>query len=163
MPLISFASLPLTARVWVFAADRPVTGAAAERLLGTVDQYLATWAAHAQPLLAARDWRDDQFLAIGLDQSAAHASGCSIDGLFRVLQTAGPQAGGASLVSGGLVHYRDQHGAVQAISRGDFGELATQGAVSASTPVFDATVESVAAWRDGFETQAGKSWHAALL
>ena len=100
MPIVPFESLPASARVWVFATEQPVQGARAERFLGAVDHYLGQWTAHGHPLTCGRAWRDDQFLAVAVDQTDAYASGCSIDGLFRVLQTLQSELG-ATLVSGG--------------------------------------------------------------
>ena len=87
MPIVPFTSLPDSARVWVFGSDRPVRGASADTLLAAVDQFLAQWRAHGVPLHCARDWREDRFLAIGVDVNQENASGCSIDGLFRTLQS----------------------------------------------------------------------------
>jgi hypothetical protein len=162
MPRVDFRSLPDDARVWVFAADRPVTGPAAERLLGEVDGFLDGWAAHGQPLTCARDWREDRLLAIAVDQRDAHASGCSVDGLFRILGSLQATIG-ASLLGGGRVLYRDASGAVRTVSRDEFGTLATQGTVTGETPVFDATVSTAGAWRERLEKPAAESWHAALL
>lgn len=162
MPRVDFSRLPDDARVWVFAADRSLTPDAASRLLADVDRFLDGWAAHGQPLTCARDWRDDHFLAIGVDQSDAHASGCSVDGLFRVLRALEPQLG-ATLLGGGRVLYRDASGAVQSVSRDEFSTLGTRGVITSETPVFDATVSTAAAWRERFETPAAASWHAALL
>ena len=139
MPRIPFDSLPDSARVWVFASDRPVTGPHAARLLGEVDRFLDGWGAHGQPLTAARDWVDDRFLAVAVDQRDAHASGCSIDGLFRTLQRLEPEIG-ASLVGGGRVYYRDAGGRVHAVSRDEFSERGSRGDVTPATPVFDPTV-----------------------
>jgi hypothetical protein len=148
--------------VWVFAADRPLTGAGAERLLAAVDRYLAQWAAHGQPLTAAREWVSGQFLAVAVDQREAHASGCSIDGLFRTLQRLEPEIG-ASLVGGGRVHYRDADGRVRTVSRDEFSESGARGDVTPATPVFDPTVATAGDWRTRFERPAAESWHAALL
>src|SRR5690349_4201617 len=139
MPRVDFASLPDDARTWVFAADRPVTGDAADRLLAAVDDFLDRWAAHGQPLTCARDWRDDHFLAVAVDQRDAHASGCSIDGMFRVLKSLESSIG-ASLLGGGRVLYRDSRGRVRSTTRDEFGLMSGRGEVTASTPVFDATV-----------------------
>lgn len=162
MPRVDFRSLPEDARVWVFAADTPVHDEKAVRLLAEVDRFLDGWAAHGQPLTCARDWRDARFLAVAVDGRDAHASGCSIDGLFRVLKALEGQLG-ASLLGGGRVLYRDEAGAVRTVSRDEFSTLATQGAVSGATRVFDATVATAGAWRERFETPASESWHAALL
>ena len=162
MSSVPFGTLPGDARVWVFAADRPLTGASADRLLAAVDQYLAQWAAHGQPLTAAREWVRDQFLAVAVDQRDAHASGCSIDGLFRTLQRLEPEIG-ASLVGGGRVHYRDAAGRVHTVSRDEFSERGARGEVTPATPVFDPTVAPAGDWRARFERPAAESWHAALL
>src|ERR1043165_6960415 len=97
---IDFGTLPDDARLWVFAAPEPTTGERAQTLREAVDEYLEEWQAHGAELRCARDWRDDHFLAIGVDQSTAGASGCSIDGMFRVLQRL-QSALGAMLVGGG--------------------------------------------------------------
>jgi len=162
MPVVPFDALPDDARVWVFASESPLEEDSSRRLLDEVDRYLAQWRAHGQPLTCARTWRDDRFLTVGVDQTDAYASGCSIDGLFRALQALRPVLG-ASLVGGRLVHYRDGRGAIRSASREEFAELGAKGAVTAATRVFDPTVATVAEWRERFETDAGQSWHCALL
>jgi hypothetical protein len=162
MPRVSFDDLPDSARVWVFASDRPVAGAAADQLLAEVDRFLDQWRAHGAPLTCARRWTDEHFLTIAVDQSGAAASGCSIDGLFRSLKALEP-AIGASLVGGGRVHFRDATGAVRTVSRDEFTELGERGAVTPSTVVFDPTVSTLGDWSDHFETEASRSWHGALL
>jgi hypothetical protein len=162
MPIVPFESLPDDARVWVFAADHPVHGDRADRLLAEVDRFLAQWAAHGSPLRCARDWRDDRFLTIAVDQRDAHASGCSIDGLFRALKSL-ENTLGASLVAGGRVFYRDASGAVQGVDRPTFADLGAAGTVGRDTPVFDTSLTSLGEWRDRFETPAGRSWHRELI
>jgi hypothetical protein len=162
MPQLPFDQLPADARVWVFASDRPVTGEHARQLLAAVDDYLARWSAHGQPLTAARDWTNDRFLAVAVDQRDAHASGCSIDGLFRSLQQLGARIG-ANLVGGGRVHFRDAAGAIHTVARHEFTEQAARGDVTGQTVVFDPTVATAADWRARFERPAHESWHAALL
>jgi hypothetical protein len=162
MPRVSFESLPAAARLWIFAAERPVTGSAARRLLDAVDEHLERWNAHGSPLTCAREWTEDRFLTIGVDQSTAGASGCSIDGLFRVLKGLEGELG-TRLVGGGTVYYRDPAGPIVAVSREEFSELAADGAVRADTRVFDLTVATAADWRERFETETARSWHANLL
>ena len=159
MPKISFDAMPDSARVWVFGAAAPVTGAAADAMLAAVDEHLAQWKAHGQPLVCARDWRDDRFLAIAVDEAATDASGCSIDGLFRVLNQI-ENAIGSTMVDGSLVFWRDDSHLVRSASRGEFRRVT---GLSVFTPVFDTTVNTVGAWRRQFERPAGDSWHRRLL
>ena len=109
MPVVHFDSLPPDARVWVFASDRSLEGADAMLLLREVDAWLEQWKAHGAPLRSARDWREDRFLAIGVDPTAEQASGCSIDALFRRLQDLERQLD-SSLVAGGRIFYRAPDG-----------------------------------------------------
>ena len=161
MPAVPFASLPDDARLWVFAAADPVAGPAADALLAQVDRFLAAWAAHGVPLRCAREWRDDRFLAVGVDQSVEGASGCSIDGMFRTLRALEPELG-TTLVGGGRVYWRDAAGVVQVADREAFGERLAAGALGDATPVFDTTVGTAGAWRARFERPLAESWHAQL-
>lgn len=162
MPVVAFDSLPTDARVWVFAADAALAPGAETTLLHEVDAFLAQWNAHGHPLTCARAWRDGRFLAIGADQSTAGASGCSIDGMFRVLQQLQP-ALGASLLPGPRVYWRDTGGDIQTAARPEFTRLAVRGSVSDATLVFDTSVTTAADWRERFERRAGESWHGELL
>ncbi|MBL0938582.1 MAG: hypothetical protein IBJ03_06795 [Gemmatimonadaceae bacterium] len=158
MPIVSFDALPDTARVWVFGAASPVTGDAASRVLQTVDEHLAQWRAHGVPLVCARDWREDRFLAIAVDEAASDASGCSIDALFHVLQDVESELE-VSLVPSGLVYWRDPAGQVVSAERAVFRAAASAGNVGRDTPVFDTLITTVGDWRGNFERPAGESWH----
>ncbi len=160
MPRTDFASLPDRARVWVFAADVPV--ADATPLLAAVDTHLSQWAAHGVPLLCARDWREDRFLAIAVDEAATGASGCSIDGLFRTIGRV-QAAVGADLLASGRVAWRASGGAIHVEPQQAFSARAAAGEVTRETPVFETLIETVAGWRAGFEKPAGESWAKGLV
>ncbi|MGH7652145.1 MAG: hypothetical protein ACREMS_09910 [Gemmatimonadaceae bacterium] len=162
MPLVEFKDLPDDARTWVFGSDRTLDQSATEILLREVDHFLAEWNAHGSALTVGRDWRDGRFLTVAVDQSTAGASGCSIDGLFRTLKSLGPRLD-ASLVTSGLIFYRDQNGDIQSVDRERFTELSAEGKIKPDTTVFDPTVVTLGEWRARFELEAAQSWHAGLL
>ena len=143
MPVVSFTQLPDDARVWIFGTVSPVDDIDAGRMLAEVDAFLLPWKAHGHPLTAARDWRDERFLVIGVDQQSEGASGCSIDGLFRILQGL-ERAIGSSLVSGGRVFYRDGLQLVHSITRQEFETMAKRLEVGPDTLVFDTTLTPAA-------------------
>ena len=155
-------TMPSTARAWVFGATTPVTGAVADNLLRAVDDYLSSWKAHGAPLLCARDWQHDRFLTIAVDEAATGASGCSIDGLFRVLTTL-ESALGVSMVDRGRVFWRRSDKTVVSGSRAEFVAAARDGDVDNGTTVFDTTITTVGAWREHFERPLPESWHARLI
>ena len=162
MSVVPFETLPDSARVWVFGSDRALSEPAAGAVLSGVDAHLANWKAHGEPLTVARDWRDARFLVVAVDQSTVGASGCSIDGLFRVLQEL-EQSVGASLVGGGRVFYRDGTGTVQSASRAEVATLVGNGAITPDTVVFDMGLTDLGSWRTCFERPAKESWVKDLL
>src|SRR3954468_10530140 len=139
MSLVAFTELPESARIWVFGSDQPITGAVADTLLAEVDQYLDQWKAHGFPLKAAREWKENRFLVIGIDPTVEQASGCSIDGLFRALQQL-QKTIGAQIVGGGRVFYRDATGSTRSITREEFSSLKSSGTIKKETPVFDTSI-----------------------
>jgi hypothetical protein len=161
VPIVAFDSLPDSARLWVFASDSTLTGAAADTVLAAVDSFLADWKAHGVPLRCAREWRDGRFLAIGVDVTAENASGCSIDGLFRTLQQLERQVG-TRLVGGGRVFYRTKSG-IDLATREEFALRVARGEVARETPVFDTTVTDAGHWRSQFEVPAGTAWTAGFF
>ncbi|MEP6619853.1 MAG: hypothetical protein ABJE47_11070 [bacterium] len=162
MPVVPFESLPDSSRVWVFGSDRPLTDEGTDALLKGVDAHLADWKAHGAPLTVSREWRDGRFLVVGVDQSTAGATGCSIDGLFRVLQNVQSQVG-ASLIGGGRVFYRDNHAVVQSTTRDEVSVLAERGELTKDSVVFDTTLTDLGTFRACFERPAKDTWVASLL
>src|SRR3954469_141796 len=161
MALVPFSDLPPSARIWIFGSDKPLSGAVADTMLAEVDAYLDQWKAHGFPLRAAREWRDDRFLIIGIDPTVEQASGCSIDGLFRSLQQM-QKTIGAQIVGGGRVFYRDASGVTHSVPRDEFSTLTSSGTIGPKTPVFDTSLTQLDAWKSKFERPFAESWAASL-
>ncbi|MEO5902469.1 MAG: hypothetical protein ABIQ55_00480 [Gemmatimonadaceae bacterium] len=162
MPITEFENLPDSARVWVYGSEPALNQANTTEMLSEVDRFLAGWRAHGLPLHSARDWADDRFLTIAVDQEQEGASGCSIDGLFRTLKSLETSIGG-QLVTSGLVYYRGRDGEIRAVPRDGFTELSKQGEIDDSTEVFDLSVTKLGEWRARFRSRAADSWHASLM
>jgi hypothetical protein len=160
VPDIPFDRMPDDARVWIFGASEPLTGADAERLLRTVHEFVSGWLAHGHPVVGASDWRYDHFLLIAADEKATGVSGCSIDSLFRALRT-GERSLGTTILDSGRVWYRDAGNMVRSVERGEFRGMVDAGEIDDDTIVFDNTVASVGAVRGGeWEKRFADSWHA---
>lgn len=162
MPVVPFENLPDASRVWIFGSDRSLTEDGTTTLLKGVEEHLTEWKAHGEPLTVGSQLRDNRFLVIAVDQSTAGATGCSIDGLFRVLQGLEPTIG-ASLVGGGKVFYRDSHAQVQSTTRDRIPELVQSGVITKDTVVFDTSLTDLGAFRAGFEKRAKESWIKGLM
>jgi hypothetical protein len=162
MPLVPFETLPDSSRVWVFGSDRPISEEGTKTLMKEVEEFLSQWKAHGEPLTVGYEWRFGRLLVVAVDQRTAGASGCSIDGLFRVLQGLTPKTG-ATLVGGGRVYYRDGNGEVQSAERHELKALAASGAILDDSVIFDTSLTDLGSLRSGFEKAARKSWAAKLL
>jgi hypothetical protein len=154
---IPFSSLPADARLWIFAAERPLTDDEQTRLLGVVDEFLEGWRAHGHPLSAARELRYGQFLLVAVDESQEGASGCSIDAMTRSLTELERQLG-VELLNHAPVLYRTPQG-VRRATRPAFGERARAGEITPDTIVFNNTVTRVGDLADRWEVPARASWH----
>jgi hypothetical protein len=158
MPRQAFDRLPDSARLWVFAASRPLEVAERDALLGAVDDFLDQWNAHRVPLDCARELRYDQFLMVGVDQEAAGVSGCSVDALVRTMKGLGQRLG-VDLVDHASVFFRDD-ATIRRMTRDDFAEAVSRGSVTPETCVFDNTVQTAGALRSGaWEAPAERTWH----
>ena len=158
MPRVDFDELPPEARLWIFAAERPLAEDERARVTREVDAFIDQWAAHGVPLTAARDVRYDQFIFVAVDERAAGASGCSVDALVRGMKELQVELG-VELVNHAPVLYREGAG-IARVSRERFADLAESGAVSSGTVVFDNTLTRVEQVRAGrWELPAGESWH----
>jgi hypothetical protein len=159
MPRTSFDSLPDSARLWIFAADRPLTDEERTDLGQAVMRGLAEWAAHGSPVTWGFEVVGNQFLLIGVDESRTALSGCSIDGAIREIKEIERRVGTAFL-DHGRVFYREGDG-FSTVSRDAFRELAREGRVTADTVVLNNVLATVGEYRQGlWEVPVRRSWHA---
>ncbi|TVR65748.1 MAG: hypothetical protein EA422_03470 [Gemmatimonadales bacterium] len=159
------APLPDQARLWVFGTDRALDASEQDHLLEAVDDFLEAWKAHGKELAAARDWREGRFLFVGVDESVAPPTGCSIDALRRRLQEVERELG-IEMVGGGPVWYRDPEngGEVRRVSRSEFRQEGAAGRITGDTVVFDPALVRLGELREGrWERRAADGWHARLL
>jgi len=158
VPIVPFDELPPDARLWIFGAERPLSEAERVRVIGEVDAFIRQWTAHDAPLTTARDVRYDQFIFVAVDERAAGVSGCSIDALVRRMKVLQAELG-VELVNHAPVLYRNENG-IARVSRERFIGLVESGSVNLQTVVFDNTLASVGAVRDGrWELPVSDSWH----
>ncbi len=160
--MTSLSRLPDESRVWVFGSSRELSGPEVSRVETTLGAFLDGWAAHGAPLRPGLAILERWFVVIALDESAAGASGCSIDALSREVEAL-ERALDVSLLDGTPIWYRAGE-EILCCDRAEFRSRAAAGRVGPETPVFDPTVASLGELRAGrFERPARRSWHARLL
>lgn len=157
---MTLAGFPDDARLWAFAAARRLQAAEVDKLLTAVDRHVRSWLAHGHPVVGGFELCYNQFLLVAADERATGVSGCSIDGLFRVLQGLDSELG-VRLLDSSPVWFRDGSGEIRAVPRAAFREKVRAGEVGPETIVFNNTVATVGELREGlWETPLRESWHA---
>lgn len=155
-----FPTLPDTARVWIYTADRQLSQAEQDSLLQAVRPFVEAWTSHGRRVIGEAEVLEGRFLVIASILEKGDISGCGIDASVHAVEEAGQQLG-VGWLPGLHIVYRDAQGAAQTATRSEFRSLVRSGLVGAETPVFDAGVTSLGALRQGqFERPAGSSWHA---
>jgi len=158
-----FVPFPDEARCWIYVADRPLSDALQEKLLGTLEPFFAEWASHGRPVQGAATVLEDRFLVVVGAITRGDISGCGIDAsVHRVQETA--ENLGVTWLSPLLVFFRGADGTVESLPRSAFRKHVAAGTITAATPVFDVSLTTLGQLRDGtFEKPAGASWHARVF
>lgn len=156
------SALPDSARLWFFTADRPLSTDTAGALQRRVEDFLTEWASHGRAVPGEAAVLHDRFLAV-----AAHldggVSGCGIDSMTHAVEEIASGLGFGWL-DGLHVAYRDASGDVHAVPRPAFRALVRDGAVTAETPVFVTTLDTLGDLRaGGLERPAAEAWHARVF
>jgi hypothetical protein len=159
----SLSDLPDDARLWIHAADAPLPDATQTALLDRLSAFIDEWTSHQRAVEGAATILHDRFLVVAAATRDGDISGCGIDDLAHAVDDAASDLDIAWVPSLHVL-YRDDDGAVVATSRRTFQQRAEDGTVTADTPVFDPSLTTLGALRNGqFEGPARNSWHAQLL
>lgn len=162
--LSPFSALPDDARLWIHPATDPLSEDAQTALLDRLSAFIEDWTSHEHAVDGAATVLHDRFLVVAaVPTGGGEISGCGIDDLAHAVDRAASTLD-IEWVPSLNVLYRAPDGSVVAASRRAFQKQAEEGAVTAETPVFDPSLTTLAALRDGqFERPAHTSWHAQLL
>ncbi len=164
MSSIDFNQLPDSARIWIFGSIKPLKSDDIQTVERNMDDFVREWIAHKKDVLGSWTLVHDRFICIGADESAVGVSGCSIDSMVGNLRTLEQRIDSVIADSHSSVFFRDNEGAIQAVSRQEYKYMAEKSVVSGGTIVFDNTVQTVGDFRNGkWELQAKYSWHSTLI
>ena len=159
--LVDFNSLPDTARVWIYQANRSFTEAEIEEIEQGLEEFITQWTAHGAQLQAGFVTRYKRFIIIGLDQSHASASGCSIDGSVHFIQALEKKYGVDLLDRMNVSFKQGEYIAYKTLK--DFKKMAKNKAISKNTIVFNNLVTNKMEFLEHWEVPASDSWHSRFV
>ncbi|WP_127844961.1 ABC transporter ATPase [Psychroflexus aestuariivivens] len=159
--VVDFKDLPDDSRVWIYQANRGFNEDEIAEISQKLNSFLQEWTVHGKMLKAGFEIKYNRFIVIGLDESQANASGCSIDASVHFIQQLEKEYDvdlldkmNVSFKSGEFVAYKTLL---------DFKKMVKTKAVSPKTIVFNNLVNTKAEYKDFWEVPMTESWHNRFL
>jgi hypothetical protein len=163
-----FPDMPGSARVFFFTADSSLTDSTATQLLSNVLSFLKSWTAHGSTLTADAIIISNRVLIISVDESAASASGCSLDSLNKFIKQEATSMG-VDLFNRSWVLYRapmlDKSNFVDQWTTEklhDFWARRKAKLINDDTQVLDTTLITLKDARTQLVSSFSDSWHASM-
>lgn len=159
--LVAFNTLPNTARIWIYQANRSFTKDELEEVGQSLDRFIEEWTTHGSQLNAGYEIRYNRFIVIALDQDIMSASGCSIDTQVHFIQLLEKKYNIDLLDKMNVSYKQGEFVAYKPLV--DFRKMAKARSVSKSTIVFNNLVTSKEEYEQFWEVPAAESWHARFM
>lgn len=158
---VPFDNLPGDARLWVYQADRPFTEAEKKAIETGLLHLCENWSAHGVPLRTSYRLDYNCFIILAVDERAAGASGCSIDGSVRLLKEMQKSLGldffnrqWVAFMEGTSIRL---HPIMQ------LKKLFESGILSADSMTFNNALTTKADWERAWQVAAKNSWVSRYL
>ena len=153
---VPFDSLPSSARVWIYQANRPLSSPEKELAATRLREFTGEWAVHGTPIPTSFTIQHNQFIVLAADESSQAASGCSIDSSVRVLKDIEGELG-ISLFDRSQVAFWSE-GKVLLIPLAELKENFRQGILNERSLAFNNLVQSKGAFDNSWLAPADETW-----
>ena len=158
---VPFDSLSDNSRVWIYQANRRLTGHEVTKLELTLRSFCDQWAAHGEPLKTSFRIEHDQFVVLCADEDYHAPSGCSIDTSVRMLKEFQAIAG-VDFFDRTRVAFLNE-GAVMTAQLADLKGSFSSGTLKGTTITFDNLVPSKGDFFRRWTVPSEKTWLAKYL
>ena len=159
--LTNFENLPDNSRIWIYQANRKLSDEEVSYIKSETALFLEQWTAHGANLEAGFELKYNRFIIIGLNQSNASASGCSIDASVHFIQSLQDKLGVDFLDKMNVTFYHGEYIAYKPLI--EFKKMAKNRSVSKNTVVFNNLVNTKGEYLEHWEVPAKDSWHSRFL
>lgn len=159
--LVEFKDLPEEARIWIYQCNRSFSLEELKEVEAGLGAFLTQWTAHGSDLKAGFEIKYNRFIVIGLDQSQASASGCSIDASVHFIQALEKKFNVDLLDKMNVSYKQGEYIAYKGLK--EFKKMAKDRAVSKNTIVFNNLVATKQEYLENWEVPASESWHGRFM
>ena len=143
-------------RIWIYLSNRAFTDDEVSQLNQLLQQFCIQWTAHGSNLKAHGEVQHFRFIVLMVDETAAGASGCSIDKSVHFIQQIEKEFN-VQLFNRMLFGWRAGE-EIQVSNLNDLQKLFDEGNINSDTVVFDTVIETKKDFDERFQTTLGKSW-----
>lgn len=150
-----FDELPAPARVWIYQTSRPLSDVEIPYVQQVLDEQVARWAAHGQPLTGSARVLHGRFVVLAVDESQNGPSGCSIDASAHWFKELGRQLG-VDFFDRSVAYLAGD--AVQTVPTAGVKTAVAEGRIRPETLVFNPLVATMGEWKTGWRVPAAESW-----
>lgn len=153
---VTLDTIPDTARLWIYQADRPFTPEEEEKINELTGAFVSQWAAHGQPLKATFEIKYHQFIILAVDEGYHQASGCSIDASVGLIRQIENQLK-VNLLDRTKIAFLDGERVVL-IPMKDLKEAVGAGKIGPETKIFNNMIDRASDWKTKWLEPAKHSW-----
>jgi len=157
----SIQNMPEYARVWIYQSDRPFSAEELTEISRELAEFVASWTAHSVQLAAGGFVAEDRCIVFVVDESAAGASGCSIDTSVHFVQSLEKKYG--VRLFDRMIIYHQLNDAWHLTNLHQLRDDITAGRVSPDTQVINPLVQNKQAFEHGFITAVRDCWIGDLV
>ena len=143
-------------KIWVYLCSRSFTDSEVAELNTLLQQFCIQWTAHGANLKAYGEVHHHRFIVLMVDETAAGASGCSIDKSIHFIQEIEKEFD-VQLFNRMLFAWKEGE-EIHVSKLEDLQKLFDERVITEHTRVFDTTVTTKKDLDSRFETSLGESW-----
>ena len=148
-------------KIWIYQSNREFTIAEVSEIQEKLDTFTAQWKAHGHQLAAKAEIIYNFFIVFTVDETAAGATGCSIDASVRIIKEI-EQTYKLDLFNRFNMAYK-QDGKVVVLNKEDFETLISIKKITPDTIVFNNLVQNLGEFENKWEVPFEKSWHNTIF
>jgi len=157
----AFEDLSDQSKVWIYQTNRRLTTSEQTSIKEKLDEFIPDWIAHGKNLKASSDILYDHFIILMVDESAASASGCSIDASVHFLKDIEKDFN--VILFDRLLFAFKQDDEVKVVNKNTFKELISDNQINNETLVFNNLVNTKKELNENWLIPLRTSWHKDAL
>lgn len=133
--------LPMNSRIWIYQASRPFTPDEEILIRQRSEAFITEWTAHGTHLMAESQVVLHRFIIVAVDEAVVHASGCSIDKLFRFIQQLQSDLDISLMDRLQIAYWHEPTKQIRSFALANIEQALHNGEIKTGTLVFDNTIQ----------------------